>query len=158
MKWLIDKVGKTSAVIIAILAIATGLITCWQTFKSSTRSDISGAWKLKFFIESSTMKTYIGETHVQEVFFNQNESVIMGNGEKIEYNGEPLPSDQHRKIEYAGTITDNLLKASFKLYGLLRESSGQIKVAIGEDGRTLEGTFIGTAANTRGKVTGEKID
>lgn len=158
MKTLFDKLGKTGTAIATILAIITGVITCWQVFKSSTRHNLAGAWKLKFVVESSSYKAYIGESHTQRVSFCQNDCEIKGNGEKWEYNDKLLPFDAHRKLEYIGALEDDCLKATYKLFGLLRESSGNINVTITDDGKKMIGKFTGTAGDSKGTVTGERID
>lgn len=127
-------------------------------YKSPVRYNIAGAWKLKFTNNYSSYKPFIGESHTQKVFWSQNENNITGNGEKWEYNDKLLPSNMHRKLEYSGSIEANCLKAVFKLFGLKRESSGSIEVILSEDGKKMKGTFIGTAGDTKGTVTGEKID
>ena len=158
MRALFDKLGKTGTAIATILAIVTGIITCWQFVLSSEKYNLSGAWKLEFKVKSSSYKPYIGETHTQKVFFTQSETEIEGHGEKWEYNGELLPFNAHRKLEYKGTINDNELKATYVLHGLKRVSEGIIHVMISDDGEHLEGKFSGTAGESSGTVTGEKIN
>lgn len=158
IKKLIDKIGKTATIIISVLTIIALSYGSIQMYKSITRKDLVGKWKLRFVIESSSMKRYVGGTHTQIVFFSQNESVVSGNGEKWEYNDEFLPYEQHRKLEYNGIIEDDCLKATFKMFGLLRESCGIIDVIVSNDGKKMVGTFCGTAADSKGVVTGEKLD
>lgn len=100
----------------------------------------------------------MGETHTQKVFFTQSEADIEGHGEKCEYNGQLLPFDAHRKLEYKGSIDEDELKATYVLHGLKRVSEGMIHLIISSDGKSLEGRFSGTAGETAGTVTGERID
>jgi hypothetical protein len=158
MKKLLDKIGKTGAALGVFLGIVTGVITCYQVFKSSTKHNIAGSWKLKFVVESSSMNAYIGEVHTQRISFCQNECEISGNGEKWEYNGKLLPFKSHHKLEYQGAIDNDCLKATYKLFGLLRETSGDIVVTLSADGKKMIGRFTGTAADSKGTVEGERID
>lgn len=158
IKKLIDKIGKTGTVLIGLLTLITLIFGCWQIYKSTTCHNLAGVWKLKFVIESSTYKAYVGESHTQKVFFSQNEFVVTGNGEKWEYNDKFLPYEQHRKLEYNGIIEDDCLKATYKMYGLKRESTGIINVVLIDDGKKMTGTFCGTAADSKGIVTGEKLN
>ncbi len=153
-----ERIGKTGKTIGLILAITTGTFTCWQIFKSSTKHKIAGAWKLKFIVQSSSYKPYIGESHTQRVSFCQNDCEITGEGEKWEYNGKLLPFDSHRILKYKGNIDDDCLKATYELFGLLRKSDGNIEVTLSDDGRSMEGKFTGTAGDSKGTVTGERID
>lgn len=96
------KTRKFRTAIVSILTFATLVITCWQFYKSSPEYNLSGAWQLKFTVQSSSYKPYIGEYHTQQVAFCQNNCEINGDGEKREYNGKLLPFNMHRKIEYYG--------------------------------------------------------
>ena len=118
--------------------------------------NISGEWYMTFTNESSTYKPFIGEIHTQRTFFTQIEKTISGKGEKWEYNGKLLNDDQHRKLEYIGTIDGYNLKASYTLHGERRVSEGLIDVVISNDGKKMTGTFSGTAGNCKGRVIGEK--
>lgn len=158
MKTFFNRIGKTGTVISVFVGIVASVITCWQFFKSATVHNLAGQWKLKFKVESSTYKTYIGETHTQKIFFHQNESEITGKGEKWEYNGELLSFDKHRKLEYIGKVENDCFKASYTLYGLLRESTGMITLNISDGGRRMSGRFTGTAGDASGTVEGERID
>ncbi|MES2762037.1 MAG: hypothetical protein V4677_07520 [Bacteroidota bacterium] len=158
MKNIFEKLGKTGTAISVFLGIVAAVITCWQAYKIYSRHNIAGAWKLKFVVVSSSYKAYEGDIHTQRVSFCQNECEISGDGEKWEYNGELLDFDKHRKLEYKGALDDDCLKATYKLFGKLRESSGDIVVTLSEDGKKMKGTFIGTAADSRGTVEGERID
>lgn len=158
MKTILRKTKGFRVAVISILTFVTLIISCWQWYKSTSTQDLAGAWEITFVNESSSYKPYIGETHMQKVFFSQNAGSISGSGEKWEYNGKLLPFDQHRKIEYVGTLDGNLLKATFKLYGLRRESSGSIDVELFEGGKRMVGRFMGTAGDTRGSVAGEKVE
>jgi hypothetical protein len=158
MKTFSNHVGKTVTAISVVVGIAASVIACWQFFKSATKHNLAGEWKLKFKVESSTYKPYVGETHTQKVFFHQNDCEITGQGEKCEYNGAPLPFNMHRKLEYIGQVDDNNFKANYTLHGLKRETPGIIDMEISDGGRRMSGRFSGTAGNASGTVEGEKIN
>jgi hypothetical protein len=158
MKTFFDRIGKTGTAVSLIFGIIVSIITIWQFFKSSTRHNLTGDWKLKFEVESSSYSPYIGETHTQKFFFNQADCAITGAGEKWEYNGRFLPYDMHRKVEYLGELDDDIFKATFKLFGLKRETVGIIEVTLTDGGKKMAGIFSGTAGNTKGTVVGEKIE
>lgn len=81
--------------------------------------------------------------------FTQSDKNITGKGEKWEYNGEMLPYDKHRKIEYTGTLEGSELNAIYVLHGLEHDSEGSISATISDDGKTLNGTYYGTIGNDR---------
>lgn len=158
MKKVISHISNTNKFVTAVLTLFTLVIATWVIIKQFSAKNISGEWYLKFTIVSSSYQPYIGETHTQKVFFTQSESNITGDGEKWEYNGKLLPFDSHRKVEYTGTLDGKDIQATFKLYGKLRESSGTIALKISSDGKHVEGTFSGTAGNSKGSVTGDKVN
>jgi hypothetical protein len=158
MKRFIVKATRTQKFISAVLGLFIASFGVWAIIKSLRTKNIAGAWKLTFTIQSSTYRPYIGETHTQKVFFTQNDENVAGNGEKWEYNGELLPFDAHRLLEYEGTINGSQLNAKYVLHGLKRISNGNIEVEISSDEKTLKGSFTGTAADTKGMVTGERAE
>lgn len=142
----------------AVLGLFIAVVTVIVTLKSWTNKNISGGWKIKFNVEKSSYSPYIGETHVQKVFFIQNDCSITGDGEKTEYNNRALPSHQHRKLEYEGNVDGSTLIAKYVLHGERRISTGSINAHISDDGKTLAGTFTGTAGNSEGTISGQKLD
>jgi hypothetical protein len=155
MKKAIAHISKTSKLLTAILTLFTLIIATWIIIKQFTTKDIAGEWCLKFTVASSSYKAYIGETHTQKIFFCQSDKNITGEGE---YNGKLLPFDSHRKVEYLGTMDGSDFKATFKLFGKLRQSSGTICLKVSRDGKSVEGTFSGTAGSSKGTITGVKVN
>lgn len=158
MKKVISHISNTNKFVTAVLTLFTLVIATWVIIKQFSTQNISGEWYLKFNVVSSSYKPYIGETHTQKVFFTQSESNITGDGEKWEYNEKLLPFDSHRKVEYFGTVDGKTIQATFRLYGKLRESAGTICLKISHDGKHVEGTFSGTAGNSKGTITGDKVN
>jgi hypothetical protein len=157
-KRLVVRITKTQKLLSASLTIFLGTIAVIAYFKQCTTKKAAGQWYLTFKVEKSAYKPFIGETHSQKVFFTQNENIIKGDGEKWEYNGKYLPSEMHRLLEYEGTINGNKLMAKYVLHGEKRDSKGMIDVEISDDGKTVKGTFSGTAGESSGTVTGEKVN
>ncbi len=158
MKKVISSISQTNKFITATLTLLTLIIGIGIYIKQFTTKDIAGEWYLKFTVVSSSYQPYIGETHTQKLFFTQSDKNITGEGEKWEYNGKLLPFDSHRKVEYIGTIDGSEFKATYKLFGKLRESSGTVSLKISSDGKSLEGTFSGSAGNSKGTITGDKVN
>lgn len=158
MQKVISNISKTNKFITATLTLFTLVIGSWLLIKQFTTKNIAGEWYLKFTVVSSSYKPYIGETHTQKLFLTQSDKNITGEGEKWEYNGKLLPFDSHRKVSYVGTIDGSEFKATYKLFGKLRESSGTICLKVSSDGKSVEGTFSGSSGDAKGTVTGEKIN
>lgn len=64
----------------------------------------------------------------------------------------------HRILDYDGTINGSELRARYVLQGERRQSFGDICVEISSNGKTMKGTFTGTAANAAGTVEGFKME
>jgi len=158
MKKTILKLTRAQKTISGIITLFLGVVGVVAWYKTCTIKDISGKWYLKFTNEKSSYAHYIGETHTQKGFFNQDDDKISGRAEKWEYNGKYLPAEMHRKLEYAGTVNGNELYATYVLHGLKRDSEGYIKVIISADGKTMKGIFSGTAGETSGIVSGVRED
>lgn len=154
----IKKTHKGIVAIMAIIGIPATIYASYAAYKHFSTKNIDGEWKLRFVNESSSYKPYIGETHTQKISFTQNDFSVSGDGEKWEYNDQLLPFNAHRKLEYTGSINGSDFNAKYVLHGERRESNGHIKVKISDDGDQMEGTFVGTAGDTKGRVTGERID
>ena len=157
-KFFTTKTKTTLSIIGGILSVIVTLFGLHEAYKKFTTPNISGKWKLKFVVNKCNHKEFVGDSHTQITVFNQTDKAITGKGEKWEYNGKPLSFEMHRKVEYAGTIEGNKLKAIYVLHGRDRDSEGSISVVVEDDGKTIKGTYSGTIGNDSGPVTGEKID
>jgi hypothetical protein len=157
-KKLLEKATKTHKFVTGSIGLLLGIIGVVALFNKYTTRNASGNWYIELKVEKSAYKPYIGETHTQKVFLIQNESSVRGDGEKWEYNGKYLPAEAHRKIEYEGYVDGSTLFAKYILHGQKRISEGSITVEISSDGKTMEGTFIGTAGETSGTLKGRKIE
>lgn len=142
----------------AILGLIIALAAVWALFKDWRTGNIRGQWQLTFINENCSYIPYINETHTQRIFFTQNEKTISGDGEKWEYNGQLLPFDKHRKLEYKGTIDGKEIEATYVLHGEKRISNGKVHLKLANDGKTLTGTFSGTAGSCDGKIEGKIIE
>jgi hypothetical protein len=150
------KFIKAHKVLASTIVMITGLAGVWGIYKQISRKDISGKWHITFINQKSSYRPYIGETHVQSIYFTQKEESVTGGGEKTIYNGKPLPSAMHRLLEYI--VDGDLLKANYLLHGLKRATNGMIEVTISSDGKSLAGKFSGDAGQTSGTVEGVKVD
>jgi hypothetical protein len=157
-KEVLEKATKTHKFISGGIALFLSIVAVFVFFKKCSTKNVSGNWYIELKVEKSAYKPYIGETHSQKVFFIQNEINVRGDGEKWEYNGKYLPAEEHRKIEYEGSMDGRILFAKYVLHGQKRTSEGSIKVELSSDGKKMEGTFTGTAGETSGTLVGKKIE
>ena len=118
--------------------------------------DLNGEWKLTFYIESSTLKRYIGKSSGNKILVHTNDEKFDAKGERWWVDEVTIPFSEHDRIEFAGTLKEEQLNATYILYGQKRTSSGSIKMHLIDENH-LVGTFTGTAADTKGKAIMEKL-
>lgn len=118
--------------------------------------DLNGEWKLTFYIESSTLKRYIGKSSGNKILVHTNDQKFDASGERWWVDEVAIPFSEHDRIEFAGTLKEEQLNATYILYGQKRTSSGSINMHLLDENH-LVGTFTGTAADTKGKAILEKL-
>lgn len=157
-KFFSNKTKLVLSIIGGILSIVATLFGIQKAYKSFTTPNISGKWYLTLTVKSSTYHAYIGDVIGIKAYFTQKESGITGNGEKWDYRGERIEYSQHRKLEFDGCLDGKNFKTKYVLHGQLAETTGMIEVEITDDGKRMEGTFVGTAADSKGTIVGVKED
>jgi hypothetical protein len=138
------KFGPIFSIIVGI----TTLITFVQNHKNYPKFD--GKWIVKFHVINSSYKAYINDEYVYEVYVNQTDNIISGNGEQKLYNSKI--AKKHFKIEWSDIKIDKQFKITYKLHGT-RKTSGLMELQIDKNNKKhLVGKFHGAAANTNGNV------
>lgn len=143
---------------VTIITLLSGIIFLIDYYKDKQTKDISGAWKFTFTIKESAMPKYIGMTAGYKIYITQEGKKIKGKGEKFWVNSKEIPSLQHDPLTFEGQIEDGVLKAQYELSGVKRNSFGEFTVNVNEDSEVtlIQGSFCGSAANTKGEVTASK--
>jgi hypothetical protein len=141
-----------------ILSIAVTLLGLQKAYINFITPDVSGQWYLTLTVKKSTYHAYIGDVIGIRAYLTQTENGVTGNGEKWDYRGERLPYNQHRKLEFVGAINGKDFRLKYVLHGELAETTGIIEVKITDGGKKMEGSFVGTAADSKGTIVGIKED
>ena len=143
--------------IITVLSFISASFTCFKAYEYYRTPNIAGEWYLTLKVESSTYHAYVGDVIGIKAFLTQKDNSVTGHGEKWDYRGQPLPYSQRRKLEFDGSLKWRKFKTDYILHGETAETTGIIEVEITDGGTKMNGTFAGTAADTKGTITGEKI-
>lgn len=152
------KLSNSVKLLIAAFSLLSGAFSCYKAVEYFRTPNIAGEWYLTLKVESSTYHAYIGDVIGIKAFFTQVENSVTGHGEKWDYRGARLPYSQHRKMEFTGSLKNKSLKTDYILHGELAETTGMIAVEVTDGGTKMQGTFTGTAADSKGTITGERIN
>jgi hypothetical protein len=146
-----NKIWKT----IVILSTVAGILGAIPLIQHWLRKDVSGVWLFDFTTTQSTMNSYVGKTATFEIILHQEEDQITGNGEAIELDHLPLPSDQHNRLDIvSGKIKNGKVEINYILHGALRDSQGTVWVMASDT--EMNGTFSGTGAKSSGTIKAKK--
>lgn len=120
------------------------------------KKEINGEWKLTFYIESSTLKRYIGKSSGNRIVVTTDNEKFKAKGERWWVDDVEIPYSEHDIIEFEGQLKGSDLTATYTLYGQKRTSVGSIKMKV-VNNDSMFGSFTGTAANTSGKATAVRL-
>ncbi len=148
-----NRTSKLVASIASVLTIITALIFLVERYFNAP-ADISGNWEIKQIIKESSYKPYIGKTATFKIFITQTDNEIEAKGEKWWIDDKEIPFEQHDPIILKGTVDKNKLTCTYTLKGIKRETTGIIEAEISKDEKSMDGTFSGTAADTKGPIKG----
>lgn len=124
---------------------------------TSAVPDLSGNWKVVNTVEQTSYEAYKNMEIGFNVSINQAGKDFTGTGEKISENGRSLPAAGRTPIVVKGTIDGDKIEATFSENGAVRKTNGRFVWRIDKGSGGLTGTFISTAARTRGKSAATKV-
>jgi len=128
-----------------------------QTAATANVPDLSGNWKVVNTVEQTSYEAYKNMEIGFNVSINQAGNDFTGTGEKISENGRSLPSDGRTPIVVNGTIVGDRVEATFSERGTARKTKGRFVWRIDKGSGGLTGTFVSSAARTRGKSAATKV-
>ena len=128
-----------------------------RTEAAAAVPNLTGNWKVVNTVEQTSFQAYKNMEIGFNVSINQAGKDFTGKGEKISENGRDLPAAGRTPIEVKGTIDGDKVEATFLESGALRKTNGRFIWRIDKGSGGLTGTFISTAARTRGKSAATKM-
>jgi len=145
---------STLAGLIALAFIASAALA--QPIQPRAAHNLTGKWQMVDVVESSALPQFEGLRLGFQVFLHQQGNEISGTGEKWTENGRQLPPGARSLIMIEGSVSGDLLDATFTEVGARRSTTGILRLRIKEKGNRLEGRFACTAADSRGQSTATK--
>jgi hypothetical protein len=148
------KSAKNQIVFFATIVGAVPIIIgYYQYLRIST---LEGSWKVTCHIQSSSLKRYIGKSTGYKIFFAQDGDQVSGQGEMWWIDDKEIPFKQHVPLTLSGKVDGDLIRLTYSQEGAIRTTVGEIVLKEMQDGR-FEGTFAGTAADSKGIAVAEQI-
>ena len=127
-----------------------------QTANTSSVPDLSGNWQVINTVEQTSYEAYKNMQIGFNVSIDQAGKDFTGKGEKVSENGQPLPVNGRTPIVVKGTIDGDKVEATFSEKGARRKTSGRFVWQIDKASGGLTGSFVSTAARTRGRSAATK--
>jgi hypothetical protein len=115
--------------------------------------DLTGEWRIINTVEKTAYKSFGNMEVGFRLTVNQNGKEFTAKGEKFSENGQTLPTARRTPIQLKGSIDGDKVIATFVEDGRERRTNGRFIWKLQHNGDGLSGTFISTAANSRGRST-----
>ena len=128
-----------------------------ETQTTAAVPDLTGNWTVINTVEQTAYEPYRNMEIGFNVAINQAGRDFTGTGEKISENGRNLPAAGRTPIQVKGTIDGDKIQATFSENGAVRKTNGRFVWRIDRGSGGLTGTFVSTAARTRGKSAAKKV-
>jgi len=113
--------------------------------------DLTGEWRVINTVEKTAYKSFDNLEVGFRLKINQRGKQFTASGEKFSENGQTLPANNRTPIHLTGSIDGDRVVATFVEDGRMRRTNGRFVWRLQSSGDGLAGTFVSTAANSRGK-------
>ena len=113
--------------------------------------DLTGEWQVINTVQQTGYKSFDKMQLGFRLKINQKGKEFTAKGEKFSENGQTLPAVRRTPIHVTGSIEGDKVVATFVEDGRLRRSNGRFVWRLQNGGDALAGTFVSTAANSRGR-------
>lgn len=113
--------------------------------------DLTGEWQVINTVHETAYKSFGNMKVGFRLKINQQGKQFTGRGEKFSENGQTLPAESRTPIQVTGSIDGDNVVATFVEDGKLRSTNGRFVWKLQSGGEQLAGTFVSTAANSRGR-------
>src|SRR4029077_8582972 len=135
--------------LVTAVTLIGGVLAIKQYYDQNLGRDVSGTWIVETKTQRTSYSPYTNLALTYTVEFIQNGATITGHGEKTTEAGHEVEGKAHTAIVFDGPLSGDSIDAYFTEKGMLLESHGEFHWKLATDQR-WEGTFISTAADSRG--------
>ena len=113
--------------------------------------NLAGEWRVFNTVEKTGYKSFDKMEVGFRLRIKQTGTAFTATGEKFSENGQTLPADSRTPIHVTGSIEGDKIVANFVEDGRKRRSNGRFVWTLQNGGDALVGTFVSSAANSRGR-------
>jgi hypothetical protein len=113
--------------------------------------DLTGEWQVINTVQKTGYKSFDKMQLGFRLKINQKGKEFTAEGEKFSENGQTLPAVSRTPIRVTGSIEGDKVVATFVEDGRRRRSNGRFVWRLQNEGDALAGTFVSSAANSRGR-------
>ncbi len=124
--------------------------------KTTEQLSLTGQWELTNRIVTTSYTPYRGLKLGYDITLEQRGTVVTGKGEKVSENDRTIFANARSPISLNGNLSGRQLTLSFVEYGVKRPTRGTFQLTVNEEGTAWTGTFMQTAAKTRGETVARK--
>jgi Domain of unknown function (DUF4388) len=121
--------------------------------RAAKTQDLTGEWQVINTVQKTGFKSFDKMQLVFRLKIDQKGKEFTAKGEKFSENGQTLSAVRRTPIHVTGSIEGDKVVATFVEDGRLRKSNGRFVWRLQKSGDALAGTFVSTAANSRGIST-----
>ena len=123
---------------------------------TSVAADLTGRWTIINTVRQTSYKPFGNLKVGFDLSINQAGDSFTGKGKKVSENGQALPASSRTPIEVKGSIKGDRVEATFFETGAQRKTNGRFIWRIDRESGALTGSFVSTAARTRGISSAKK--
>ena len=121
--------------------------------RAAKTKDLTGEWQVINTVHKTGYKSFDKMQLGFRLKIDQKGKEFTAKGEKFSENGQTLSAVRRTPIHVTGSIEGDKVVATFVEDGRLRKSNGRFVWRLQKSGDALAGTFVSTAANSRGIST-----
>jgi len=122
----------------------------------SVATNLTGRWSVINTVQQTSYRPFDNLQIGFDLSIRQSGDSFTGRGEKVSENGRTLPSISRTPIEVKGSVKGNRVEATFFEAGARRKTNGRFIWRIDKASGALSGSFVTTAARTRGTSSAKK--
>jgi hypothetical protein len=123
---------------------------------SAVATNLTGRWNVINTVQQTSYRPFDNLQIGFDLSISQTGDSFIGRGEKVSENGRTLPLSSRTPIEVKGSVKGNRVEATFFEAGARRKTNGRFIWRIDKTSGALSGSFVTTAARTRGTSSATK--
>lgn len=124
--------------------------------ESVATHDLAGTWNVLNTVEKTSYQSFANLRIGYRLIVSQKGANFTAEGEKVLENGRTLATGGRTAIHLTGAVEGETISASFVEEGARRKTNGRFVWRLEPEGNQMKGTFVSTAANSKGTSVATK--